>query len=100
MGSPRGSSVASERSRRICLAAAVKLERATRQHDSMVVDKVLRQLIQKIRSREVDCTGLESSGVGPLLGELTDFQGDADIRELASTAIREVAKLQMAEPIR
>lgn len=99
-GHSRGGTAASERSRQICLAAVVKLERATRQHDSMVVDKVLRQLIQKIRSREVACEGLEKAGVGPVLGELVDFQGDADIRELASTAIREVARLQIAEPIR
>lgn len=82
------------------MKAVVKIERAIAQSDVLAIDKTLRQLTAKMKAQDVDVAGVQASGLGPLLGELTKYEGDADIRHLAKGAILQVAKLQNAEPVR
>lgn len=85
-----------ERRRQACESLRAKLKGAMDQCDTMVVDKTLRKLLKKLQGREVDSRDVEAAGLGPLLGELRSFEGDADIRDLARQAITATAKLQQA----
>lgn len=83
-----------------CSQLAVNLERAMRQNDTMRVDKILRSLIGKMQVYAFDHKEAEEAGLGRLLGELTSFDGDADVRELSRKAVQLIAKLQFADPLR
>mmetsp|Transcript_54322 Transcript_54322/g.87749 ORF Transcript_54322/g.87749 Transcript_54322/m.87749 type:complete len:440 (+) Transcript_54322:51-1370(+) len=79
---------------------AVKLERAMHTADPMSIEKALLKLISKMRNQDFDYRTFQEAGMGKLLGELVDFDGEKDIRILARKAISEAAKLQLADYVR
>jgi len=97
---PESQGSSAEKKKLVCMKAVVKIERAIAQSDVLAIDKTLRQLTAKMKAQDVDVAGVQASGLGPLLGELTKYEGDADIRHLSKGAILQVAKLQNAEPVR
>lgn len=70
-----------------------KLQTSLNERDMLAVDKTLRLLLRRIRGGELDSKSLRAAGIGPLLGQLRGFEGDADIRDLAQQAISEMARL-------
>merc|ERR1712151_67255 len=94
------SQVVCDKRKQICEVVASRLERAVQENDSMAIDKTLRFLVQKLRSRELEHQAVAATGIGPILGKLKQFDGDADIRDLANACVQEIGKLQLADYIR